>query len=140
MLRSERRGEGRRARRRRRRERKKLEHAAKNASAVAAGQKPRNLMRAVRVLEKAAANPDAFAKGGESGTLAARTRSIVKAAGLLDDVAEARAATSNASEAYAAQREKLREAAEAIAAGKAPEVDLRAFVESVEALESSADE
>ena len=139
MLRSERRGDGRRERRRRRRERKKLEHAAKDASLVAAGQKPRDLLRAVRVLEKAAANPDAFAKNGDSGTLAARTRSIVKAAGLLDD--DAASATTNPVEAYATQREKLREAAEAIAAGKTPGVDLRAFVESAEAMvESSADE
>jgi hypothetical protein len=140
MLRTERRGEGRLARRRRRRERKKREHAAKNAAAVAAGtSKPRDLMRAVRVLEKAAANPDAFAKNGDSGTLAARTRSIVKAAGLLDD--DAASATTSPVEAYATQREKLREAAEAIAAGKTPGVDLRAFVESAEAMvESSADE
>jgi hypothetical protein len=94
----------------------------------------------VRVLEKAAANPDAFAKNGDSGTLAARTRSIVKAAGLLDDDAASEAST-NPVEAYATQREKLREAAEAIAAGKTPGVDLRAFVESAEAMvESSADE
>ena len=143
MLRSERRGDGRRARRRRRRERKKLEHAAKDEEKVAAGQKPRDLLRAVRVLEKAAANPDAFAKGGDSGTLAARTRSIVKAAGLLDDNSEARetasAGTEEALRSYAIQREKLREAAEAIASGKAPGVDLRAFVASAEALESSGD-
>ena len=50
-------------------------------------------------------------------------------------------ASTNPVEAYATQREKLREAAEAIAAGKTPGVDLRAFVESAEAMvESSADE
>ena len=76
-------------------------------------------------------------------TLAARTRSIVKAAGLLDDNSEARetasAGTEEALRSYAIQREKLREAAEAIASGKAPGVDLRAFVASAEALESSGD-
>jgi hypothetical protein len=57
----------------------------------------------------------------------------------LDD--DAASETTNPVEAYATQREKLREAAEAIAAGKTPGVDLRAFVESAEAMvESSADE
>ena len=63
-----------------RRERKKREAAEATAAAVAAGERPRDLLRAVRVLEKAAKDPEAF--GAQSGTLAARTRSIVKAAGL----------------------------------------------------------
>ena len=58
MLRSERRGEGRRERRQRRRARKKVEAAASKAEATASGARPRDLMRAVRVLEKAAADPE----------------------------------------------------------------------------------
>lgn len=138
MLRAERRGEGRRERRRRRRERKKLEAARDAADAVAAGQRPRDLLRAVRVLEKAAANPEAFqGKGPDSGTLAARTRSIVRAAGLvdpddsLDDAEEAtRGAVGGGGDSrYARQRARLREAAEAIASGRVPGMDLRALAD-----------
>ena len=152
ILRSERRGEGRRKRRQRRRDRKKLEAAEKAAAAVAAGEKPRELLRAMRVLEKAAKNPQAF--GSESGTLAARTRSIVKAAGLDPDsvggIDEAAAecndndndndvgGNSNKAEGgvgnsrYAKQRARLREVAEAIAAGQVSDADLKALDSQVE--------
>ena len=99
-------------------------------------------MRAVRVLEKAVADPRAFdprgpdegsdadaggeraSSGGGSGTLAARTRAIVKAAGLLDVV---EAGDDDDAAEFAERRRRLREAAEAIAAGRDPGVDLGAF-------------
>ena len=147
-LRAERRGEGRRERRRRRRERKKEEAARAAAAAVAAGERPRELLRAVKVLEKAAANPEAFrGKGPDSGTLAARTRSIVRAAGLvdpddaLDDAEEATrcAAGGGGDSRYARQRARLREAAEAIASGRVPGLDLRALADVDDARAAEVD-
>ena len=138
--RSERRGDGRRLKRRRRTERKRKERAERAAREAS----PRDLVRAVRVLEKAVADPRAFDPrgpdegsdadaGGErassgggsgSGTLAARTRAIVKAAGLLDVV---EAGDDDDAAEFAERRRRLREAAEAIAAGRDPGVDLGAF-------------
>jgi hypothetical protein len=135
--RSERRGDGRRLKRQRRTERKRKERAARAAREAS----PRDLVRAVRVLEKAVADPRAFdprggegsdaaaaersaggerASGGGSGTLAARTRAIVEAAGLLDVVE----AGDDDDAEFAERRRRLREAAEAIAAGRDPGVDL----------------
>ena len=131
VLRSERRGEGRRERRQRRRIRKKAEHAAKIASEVAEGTKPRELLRAVRVLEKALDDPEAFMKNQMgTGTLAARTRSIVKAAGLLTDSDGDSENDENLP--YVRQRDVLRKAADAIARGNEPGVDLTALVEESE--------
>lgn len=129
MLRSERRGEGRRRRRQARRERKKLEAAAKamNVAGGAEAIRARDLERAVRVLEKAAANPEAF--GDKGGTLAARTRSIVKAAGLDAVMAQVEAREEEdggVDGEYERQRARLRAAAEAIAAGEPPDLDFKA--------------
>jgi hypothetical protein len=83
--------------------------------------------RAVRVLEKAARDPAAFGDGPDGGgTLASRTRSIVKAAGLLD----ARDDDDDAGGEVGARRARLRDAAEAIAAGK--DVDLIELAREVE--------
>ena len=143
MSRASRRGPGRQQRRERRRMRKRLEAAKRTAEAVARGETPRDLIRAVRVLEKAAENPGEFggpASGGGvvgegTGTLAARTRTIIKAAGLdeesvggYDSGAGSFIEEGGGDDRYVIARARLREAAEAIAAGRVPGVDLRDLV------------
>ena len=142
MSRATRRGPGRQQRRERRRARRRLEAAKITARAVARGETPRDLIRAVRVLEKAAENPDVYggpaneASIGEgTGTLAARTRSIIKAAGLdeesvggFDSSAESFIEEGGGDDRYVVARARLREAAEAIAAGGVPGVNLRDLI------------
>ena len=119
-----------------------MEAAKITARAVARGETPRDLIRAVRVLEKAAENPDVYggpaneASIGEgTGTLAARTRSIIKAAGLdeesvggFDSSAESFIEEGGGDDRYVVARARLREAAEAIAAGGVPGVNLRDLI------------
>ena len=156
MSRASRRGPGRQQRRERRRMRKRLEAAKRTAEAVARGETPRDLIRAVRVLEKAAENPGEFggpASGGGvvgegTGTLAARTRTIIKAAGLdeesvggYDSGAGSFIEEGGGDDRYVIARARLREAAEAIAAGRVPGVDLRDLIgETAAPAEEAGDE
>ena len=154
MSRASRRGPGRQQRRERRRMRKRLEAAKRTAEAVARGETPRDLIRAVRVLEKAAENPGEFggpasrAVGEGTGTLAARTRSIIKAAGLdeesvggYDSGAGSFIEEGGGDDRYVIARARLREAAEAIAAGRVPGVDLRDLIgETAAPAEEAGDE
>jgi len=154
MSRASRRGPGRQQRRERRRMRKRLEAAKRTAEAVARGETPRDLIRAVRVLEKAAENPGEFGGpasrdvGEGTGTLAARTRSIIKAAGLdeesvggYDSGAGSFIEEGGGDDRYVIARARLREAAEAIAAGRVPGVDLRDLIgETAAPAEEAGDE
>ena len=114
------------------------------------------MIRAVRVLEKAAENPGEFggpASGGGvvgegTGTLAARTRTIIKAAGLdeesvggYDSGAGSFIEEGGGDDRYVIARARLREAAEAIAAGRVPGVDLRDLIgETAAPAEEAGDE
>ncbi len=126
MSRSERRGDGRARRRKARRERKKRERERDHVWGE--DHERGDVTRAVRVLEKAARDPAAFGDGPDGGgTLASRTRSIVKAAGLLDARDDD---DDDAGGEVGARRARLRDAAEAIAAGK--DVDLIELAREVE--------
>ena len=135
--------------------RKRLEAAKRTAEAVARGETPRDLIRAVRVLEKAAENPAEFGGpasgefvGEGTGTLAARTRGIIRAAGLdeesvggYDSGAGSFIEEGGGDDRYVIARARLREAAEAIAAGRVPGVDLRDLIgETAAPAEEAGDE